>query len=257
MKQINCIAAYLFHLIIFIIVSLILILLLNVSKLVFPTLAVSLNHVLASDLVARPKLNQLTFYIQEFRVPTNSIPLYPLYDKSRNVIWVGDTAIDSSRILEFNLNTVKYIEHKIKGTSIVTVIALDAKNNLWYVDPLMKRLGNYNPSTNTTKLYNIPTQGIIARIAIDLDGNIWLTSPNTNEILRFNPKTDSFTVLYPPTVNATPIGIVVDKRSGQIWVAEATGKRLANIDPTKNYMIHEFILRLAARVHLALPLSYS
>ncbi|MGC1932494.1 MAG: hypothetical protein WA667_26265 [Candidatus Nitrosopolaris sp.] len=225
-------------LIAFIIVSL-LILVFSAPKPLFPTFATrnnegnSLNHVSASGLVVRPKLNQLIFHIQEFSVPTNSIPLYPLYDKSRNVIWVGDTAIDSG--------TTKYTEHKVRGTSIVTVMALDAKDNqLWYVDPLIKRLGNYNPSANTTKLYNIPTQGTIARIAIDLDDNLWLTSPNTNEILRFNTKADNFTVLHLPTINATPIGIALDKRSGQIWIAEATGKKLANIDPTKNYKIHEY-----------------
>src|ERR1700680_1841686 len=44
-----------------------------------------------------PKLGQLVFHIQEFTIPGNndSIPLYPLYDKNRNAIWVGDTAIDS------------------------------------------------------------------------------------------------------------------------------------------------------------------
>ena len=44
---------------------------------------------------------------------------------SRNVIWVGDTIIDSGRIFEFSLNSDKFTEHKINGTSIVTVMALD------------------------------------------------------------------------------------------------------------------------------------
>ena len=47
------------------------------------------------DLLTKPKLSQLTFNIQEHSIPVNdSAPLYPLYDKNRNVIWVGDTAID-------------------------------------------------------------------------------------------------------------------------------------------------------------------
>src|SRR5689334_9013642 len=48
---------------------------------------------------ATPKLSNMIFHIQEFIIPGNndSIPLYPLYDKNRNVIWTGDTQIDSSR----------------------------------------------------------------------------------------------------------------------------------------------------------------
>ncbi|HEY7078274.1 MAG TPA: SMP-30/gluconolactonase/LRE family protein [Nitrososphaeraceae archaeon] len=182
-----------------------------------------------------PKLNQLNFHIQEFNIPgNNSIPLFALYDKSRNVIWVGDTVIDSGRILEFDLNSSKYTEHKLNGTSIVTVMTLDPKSNqLWYIDPLMKHLGKYDPSSNTTKLYNIPTQGTVSRIAIDLNDDLWLTSPDTDELLRFNSQTKDFTTIHLPTANAMPIGILVDKDSGLIWIAEGAGK-LASIDPVNN-----------------------
>ncbi len=140
----------------------------------------SLSPTSAFALSESPKLSQLIFHVQEFTIPGNndSIPLYPLYDKNRNAIWVGDTAIDSSRILTFNLKSGKFLEHKLNGTSIVTVMAFDHNNtHIWYVDPLLKRLGHYDPSANTTKLYNIPTNGTISRIAIDLKNNVWLTSP--------------------------------------------------------------------------------
>ncbi len=194
------------------------------------------------DLLAKPKLTQLTFHIQEYNIPVNnSAPLYPLYDSKQNVIWVGDTAIDSSRILEFNLTSGKFIEHKLSGTSIVTVMAFDHNNNneIWYVDPLLKHLGHYDPSANSTKLYSIPTQGTISRIAIDLNNNAWLTSPNSNELLKFNSQAKNFTTLHLPTKNATPIGILLDKTTGMIWVAEGIGK-LASIDPTMNYKINEY-----------------
>lgn len=192
---------------------------------------------------ATPKLSNLIFHIQEFTIPGNndSIPLFPLYDKNRDAIWTGDTQIDSSRILEFNLTSGKFTEHKLNGTSIVTVMAFDHYNNnqIWYVDPLLKRLGHYDPSANSTKLYPIPTQGIIARIAIDLNNNIWLTSPDSNDILKFNTQTKNFTIMHLPTINAMPIGIVVDKASGLIWIAEGKGN-LASIDPTRNYKINEY-----------------
>jgi copper transport protein len=199
------------------------------------------SPVISFDLL-KPKLSQLTFHIQEYSIPGNNdrLPLYPLYDKNRNLIWVGDTAIDSSRILEFNLTTGKFIEHKLNGTSIVTVMAFDHNNDqIWYVDPLLKRLGHYDPSANTTKLYNVPTRGTISRIAVDLNNNVWLTSPDSNELLRFNSQAKNFTMLHLPTMNAMPIGILLDKATRMIWIAEGIGK-LASIDPIKNYKINEY-----------------
>jgi copper transport protein len=184
-----------------------------------PTAANSLAS--SFDLLGKPKLTQLTFHIQEYNIPMNdSAPLYPLYDNKRNVIWVGDTTIDSRRILEFNLTSGKFTEHKLNGTSIVTVMAFDHNNNkeIWYVDPLLKHLAHYDPSANFTELYSIPTQGTISRIATDLNDNVWLTSPNSNELLKFNSQAKNFTMLHLPTKNATPIGILLDKTTGMIWV---------------------------------------
>src|SRR5919198_1305136 len=205
----------------------------------------TLNLITCYDLLVKPKLSQLTFNVQEFKISnTNSTtaqPLYPLYDKSRNVIWVGDTVIDSGKMLEFNLNSDKYIQHKITGTSIITRMALDSHNQLWFLDPLLKNLGQYSPETETSKIYKIPTQGIPSSIAIDSADNIWLTSSHTNDILRFDIQTKNFTILKLPstTIAADPIDITIDRSSGQIWVAELAGK-LANIDPTKSYKVTEY-----------------
>jgi copper transport protein len=203
------------------------------------------NLIAIFDLLVKPSLDQLKFSVREFRIPGNNIsqPLYPLYDDSRNVIWVGDTSIDSGRIFEFNLNSHKFTEHKINDTNIVTVMALDHENQIWYVDPLMKHLGHYNPDTNKNQIYKIPNPDFIASgIAIDKNDNVWLTSASTNAILRFNSQSQAasnFTTLYLPSVNATSLGLIVDDKSGQIWIAEDIGK-LANIDPTRNYKILEY-----------------
>jgi copper transport protein len=203
------------------------------------------NLIAIFDLLVKPSLDQLKFSVKEFRIPGKNIsqPLYPLYDDSRNVIWVGDTSIDSGRIFEFNLNSHKFTEHKINDTNIVTVMALDHENQIWYVDPLMKHLGHYNPDTNKNQIYKIPNPDFIASgIAIDKNDNVWLTSASTNAILRFNSQSQAasnFTTLYLPSVNATSLGLIVDDKSGQIWIAEDIGK-LANIDPTRNYKILEY-----------------
>jgi len=207
-----------------------------------------------ANLNVKPSLNQLKFNVKEFKIPGNkSQPLYPLYDKSRNAIWVGDTKLDSGRIFELDLNSGKYIEHKVNGTSIVTVMALDANNKIWYVDPLMKLLGLYDPITRTNQVFKITDpQFIPSGIAIESvkntnnSGNknnnneiIWLTSSRTSDILRFNTQSKNFTTLLSlPTKDASPLGITIDS-TGQIWIAEGAGK-LANLDPAKNYTVTEY-----------------
>jgi copper transport protein len=209
------------------------------------------NLVAIYDIPVKPNLDQLQFNVREFKIPGNntSQPLYPLYDINRNVIWVGDTSISSGsngRIFEFDLNSHKFTEHKINGTNIITVMALDRDDQIWYVDPLMKNLGHYNPENNKNQIYKIPNPDFIpSGIAIDKnDNNVWLTSAASNEILRFNSQSqqagaNNFTAFYLPSASATSLGITVDDESGQIWIAEDIGK-LANIDPTMNYKIVEY-----------------
>jgi copper transport protein len=206
------------------------------------------NLVAIYDIPVKPNLDQLQFNVREFKIPGNdtSQPLYPLYDNNRNVIWVGDTSITSGngRIFEFDLTSHKFTEHKINGTNIITIMALDRDGQIWYVDPLMKHLGHYNPNNNKNQIYKIPNPDFIpSGIAIDKNDNIWLTSAASNEILRFNSQSQStannFTAFYLPSANATSLGITVDDESGQIWIAEDIGK-LAKIDPTMNYKIVEY-----------------
>src|SRR5215204_2130894 len=198
------------------------------------------------DLFVKPQLNQLAFNVQEFKTPDNkSLPLYPVYDSSRDVIWVGDTAPGSGRVLEFSLNSSKYAEHKVNGTSIITGVVLDSSNKLWYVDPITKNIGQYDPSGDgsNNQLIKLPGERIVpSAIAIDPNDNLWITSPNTNEILRFDSQARNFTSFKPFTEGAKPGGITID-RSGQIWVAEGIGK-LANLDPSKNYNVTEYAPRM-------------
>ncbi|HZD13394.1 MAG TPA: CopD family protein, partial [Candidatus Binatus sp.] len=196
------------------------------------------------NIVVKPKLEQLQFNASRFEIPGNrSQPLYPIYDSNRNVIWVGDTTIDSGRILEFRLDSNKYFEHKIDGTSIITVAAQDSNGRIWYVDPLTRHLGSYDPSTSSNKLYGLPNRVIPSAIAIDVANKVWITSPATNEILRFDPGKGNFTSkFYLQSKDASPIAIAIDSVTDIIWVADEKGK-LVRIDPSKNYTLTEFVPR--------------
>ena len=206
------------------------------------------------DLLVKPPLDQTKFNVHEFHVPSNmntnssaSQPLYPVYDRSRNVIWVGDTSIGSGRLLAFNLSSGKYYSHKLDGTSIVTSIALDSNHNndIWYIDPLNKNLGNYDPNTNTNTLYRIKSEGPPSGVTIansvnnSTFSNIWISLPADNEILRFNTQTKNFTNYRIPTPNSGALGIAADN-DGLIWFAEAGSGKLGSIDTNKNFKITEY-----------------
>ncbi|HZD33741.1 MAG TPA: copper resistance protein CopC, partial [Nitrososphaeraceae archaeon] len=232
----------------------------------------TLNLVATFNLFVKPDLDQIDYSVIEVPIAANgSQPLYPVYDPSRNSIWVGDTSLSSGRIFEYDIASNKYLEHRINGTNIVTTMALDQSNDrLWFIDPISKTLGVYDPQVNSSKQYSFPNDRIVpSSIAFRgaefptvansgngskgirtsaLNGNlnndlndaiqgqagsatVWITSPSTGEVLIFDTGVENFTNIIPlPTPNSNPLGIVVDSSNGQLWIAEGVGK-IANIDP--------------------------
>jgi copper transport protein len=169
-------------------------------------------------------LDHLKVQIQQFLIPTRqSWPLYPLVDNNRQKVWIGDTVIDSGRIWEFDITTNSFKEHRLNDTSIVTASVIDSKGVIWYLDPLLKRIGYYNTSSEAkNKVIDIQTNETIFGMAIDNRGIIWLTSPNDAKIYRFNTDTKSFEpVIHLPFAKSRPLGIVSD--SSNLWVADELG----------------------------------
>jgi copper transport protein len=194
------------------------------------------------NLIVKPNFDQLKFNVTEYPISntTKIQPLYPIYDKSRNYIWFGDTIIGSGRIFAFDINNRNYIEHKINGTNIVTLMTIDSKNNLWYVDPLTKVIGSFDPTNNISKLYPIPNYVTPSGIAIDSNDTIWITSPRSGEVMRFDPAVGNITLkLNLKDKNISPFAIASDPVSNLIWVTDEGGK-LAKIDPSTNYSITEY-----------------
>lgn len=206
-----------------------------------PTAAGSLSLVADFNLDVKPDVHQISANIQEYKLPSNkTLPLYPVYDKKRNTTWVGDTVIKSGRMWAFDLNSKKYTEYKINGTNIITYAVLDNQDSLWYVDPISKILGHFNPSDKSNKIYRVPTTGSLSGLALDNSGNLWLTVSTTDELIKFNPQANDFTSIKLPT-GGVPLGIAIDK-SNQIWIAESGTGKIATVDPSKNYTISEYPL---------------
>lgn len=193
-----------------------------------------------NDLYLAPRVDAISASIKEFKLPQNdSRPLFPLYDKLRNVVWVSDAQINSGRIYSFDLTSQTFIEHKLQGINVVTLMALDnIDDTLWYLDPISKLLCNYNPDTNENQIYQVPVQkgAILSGLTIDDNGNIWLSSSsfsNVNEVLRFDPSNKTFTTL-PLSPNSAPLGLAFDATTENLWVAESGIGKIAEINPSDN-----------------------
>lgn len=191
------------------------------------------------DLYVKPNLNQMQANITEYKMPDNAQPLYPLYDPIRNVIWVGDSAIGSGRLWEFDLDSKQFTEHKINGTSIIMYTIMDFQNNIWYSDPLTKVLGYFDPDTGKEQNYKIPVNSTISGLAIDNTGNLWMTSASSNQLLEFDMQAKTFHSFDLPA-NSSPLGISIDQSTNKIWIAESGSGKIAEVDPSQNYKVTEY-----------------
>jgi copper transport protein len=186
------------------------------------------NNMIASlDLNVKPQVSNLDFTIKQYKTPTASLPLFPVFDANRQSIWVGDTMPGSARIWQFNIVTGNYSAHSIKAANIVTQMALAPDGKLWYIDPLATQpnstLGVYDPNTKSVRQFVIPIEGIGTGVAIDNSGNLWIPISQSNKVIKFVPQTQQFIPYDIPTADAEPVGIISDSQ-GNIWFTEAIGK---------------------------------
>ena len=190
------------------------------------------NMIASLDLNVKPQVSNLDFSINQYRTPTSSMPLFPVFDAERQAIWVGDSLLGSGRIWQLDIATGNYAAHNITGANIVTQTVLAPDGKLWYIDPLAARpnstLGVYDPNTESQKHFVIPIEGIGTGLTVDSSGNLWVPTSQSNKVVKFIPQTEQFESYDIPTAQAEPVGIMTDSQ-GNVWFAEAIGK-IAKID---------------------------
>ena len=179
--------------------------------------------------------NNISYSVIEFKLPESGTPLFPLYDKNHNAVWIGDTKVNSSKIWEFDIGLKKFIEHKLFGINLISKISLDDNGTIWFIDPITKLLGHYDPNSNDTRLVKIPTDGTIGDLITDKK-SVWILVPNIDKILRYDIQNKNFTTFSVPTAHGSPLAITIDKYYDYIWIVEAIGKIL-RLDPTSFKMI--------------------
>jgi copper transport protein len=189
----------------------------------------SSNMVASLDVEVKPAISSLSFALKEYRIPAQSLPLFPAFDLQRQSVWTGDTLPNSGRIWQFDLQTENYTMHKIENASLITQVVLDQSGRLWYIDPASSLLGVYDPENKTNKNYELPEKGVISGIAVDRNNNLWMPVVQPNKIFKFDPSNEKFSAIDLITAGSRPVGISVDD-SGKIWIAQALG-RISMVDP--------------------------
>lgn len=192
-----------------------------------------LNYIGIFHIKIKPKLNELNFKINEFKMQNNSLLLNLVFDKKTNSIWSGDTTPGTGQIIQFEIDDKKYTNHKINGTYLISILKIDPKNsnNLWYLDPVSKSIGIYDMK-NKIKIMQekVPTNGPISGLTIDGKQDVWLTTVQDNSIMKFDHKTELFQTYEIPTKNSKPVNIVYDNLRDLFWFTESVGK-IAKLDP--------------------------
>jgi copper transport protein len=193
------------------------------------------NIVASLNVHVSPAISSLKFDVKEYKTPDKSQPLVPVYDAARQSIWASDQLIGSARLLQLDINTGNYTMHPLKGVTLTTQLLLDPSGKIWFLDPIAAgnskfgKLGVYDPSTRTNKVFALPLEGVPSGIAQDNDGNLWVPIVEPNKVVKFNPQQEKFTQFDIPTPQSVPVGLKADG-SGNIWMAESIGK-IAKIDP--------------------------
>lgn len=191
----------------------------------------STNIVASLDLDVGPAVSTMSFDLTEYEIPeSSSLPLFPVLDRERNSIWVGDSRPQTGRLWQLDMETGNYTMHRLQNISLVTISALDDDGNIWYVDPSLTVLGQYDPETRTNRNFQLPQKGIISGLTIDGDGNLWMPLVQPNRVYMFSPATQEFSFIDIPTPNSIPVSISVDG-NGYLWVAESQSNKIAKINP--------------------------
>ena len=194
-----------------------------------------LNIVTVFDIIIKPGLNELGFEVEEYVMPvTDSLPLYPLYNNGD--LWISETA--KPIIWKFNIETNQFKQYDVSG-NLTTILHLDSKGNVWFLDPVSRTFGYLEPQNGKFKTYPTPSSGLPISLDIDFNDNVWFTLLDKNTIVKFRPSTEEFEIFKSPTEESQPAAIIVDD-FGIVWFTQAAAGKIGKIDPETG-SIEEFI----------------
>ncbi len=136
------------------------------------------------DAIIKPDLNEMRFDVKEYKIPyLDSIPLYPLYSREDNAIWVSDG--NRASIWRFDLASKEFKEYTFNGR-ISTILARDSHARIWFIDPASRLFGYIDPSNGNANTFNIPYNALAIYIHVDSNDRIWLALADKGSIIMYN-----------------------------------------------------------------------
>ncbi len=160
---------------------------------------------------------------------TNALPDSIIYDQFRQRVW-------------FTLNdTVSYYDLSAKteraGAKFPdnpSFLALDSSHRLWMTLVNSNRVVMFDPTTNQTMSYPVPTtNAILQGITVAPDGTIWFAEALAEKLGRIACDSCSVQEFSPPSSLklVAPIQVAVDS-SGMVWFTDHGSNQFGSFNPT-------------------------
>jgi virginiamycin B lyase len=192
------------------------------------------GHVWFTELMGRkygvidPETGKLT----EYPVPDKAGD-HTLREDSQGNIW------SSGNVTRFDPSTQKFT---VFGTPNTYDLAVDGQDNVWGASGGDKvghgpGLFRVDAKTGDIKVYAIPEMMSVRGIEVDAQQNIWFGDVTNHRLGKLDQKTEQITYYKPPTTNFGPYGIVIDKKTGNLWVADFNGASLDWFNPATGKFI--------------------
>jgi len=114
---------------------------------------------------------------------------------------------------------------------------VSAPNHIfWFVEYNTGQIGEFNESSKTFNQFPIPETGAIpASLALDSLGRIWFTDQNENSpsvwVLNASASPATFRQYMTSTPTSTPVFVLADNVTGQVWFTDTTANNIGRIDP--------------------------
>jgi streptogramin lyase len=158
----------------------------------------------------------------------------PRASKVDGKVWTNDVA--KQDVMRLDLKTGKYelidpykllskaYQHGPYG------MAVDAQNNLYFMDFGGEYVGRVDAKTGVTTLFPTPTRNSWPRrTMLDNQGRLWFTEFAANKLAMFDTKTENFTEWSVPTPYTYPYDVFMDK-NGELWSGGMSSDRVLRFD---------------------------
>jgi len=176
------------------------------------------------------KINPITGEMQEYPLPTGSMPHSVTLDQQGNIWYTGNKNGTLGKLNPLTAEITVYKMPDPKAKDPHTAI-FDKNGTMWFTLQHSNMLGRLIPATGDIKLVTMPTpKSRPYGIKLDAQGNPWVACNGSNCLVKVNPETFQLKEykLPDPKTKVRRLDIASD---GKIWFVNSSQGRLGQFDP--------------------------